>query len=78
MPLLKLNIWRKFCGKSKSQLFVKVQFDLLCGSSNIFRSDVADKTFDIRRLLNSVPEHITEANLKLIWTLISNRFHACA
>ena len=54
------------------------RFDLLCGSSNIFRSDVADKTFDIAQLLESVPEHITEANPKLIWTLISNRFHACA
>jgi hypothetical protein len=54
------------------------RFDLLCGSSNIFRSDVADKTFDIGQLLESVPEHILAAIPDLKCTLITNRFHAYA
>ena len=54
------------------------RFDLLCGSSNIFRFDIAGKSLDINRLLESVPDHIFAAIPDLKSTLITNRFHAHA
>jgi hypothetical protein len=54
------------------------RFDLLCGSSNVFRFDVAGKVLDINRLLETVPDHILAAIPDLKCTLITNRFHAYA
>ncbi len=54
------------------------KFDLLCGSSNVFRFDVAGNPVDLSRLLDPVPDHILAAIPGLRCTLITNRFHAYA
>jgi hypothetical protein len=54
------------------------RFDLLCGSSNVFRFDVAGNPLDLKKLLDSVPDHIVAAIPDLRCTLITNRFHAHA
>lgn len=54
------------------------RFDLLCGSSNVFRFDVAGNPVDIQKICDPLPEHVKVAIPDLKSTLITNRFHAFA
>jgi hypothetical protein len=54
------------------------KFDLLCGSSNIFRFDIAEKKFDLREICFPIPEYMTKFSSDLNFSLISNRFHQYA
>lgn len=54
------------------------RFDLLCGSSNVFRFDVAGQPVDIPKICDPLPEHVKVAIPELKSTLITNRFHAFA
>lgn len=54
------------------------RFDLLCGSSNVFRFDVAGHPVDIQKVCDPLPWHVKVAIPDLKSTLITNRFHAFA
>jgi hypothetical protein len=54
------------------------KFDYLCGTSNIFRFDIAEKTFDLRDINFPLPEYIKKVNPDLKFSLITNRFHQYA
>jgi len=54
------------------------RFDLLCGSSNVFRFDVAGNPVDIQKICDPLPAHVKVAIPDLMSTLLTNRFHAFA
>lgn len=65
---------------SGDRLFIEKteRFDLLCGSSNVFRFDVAGNPVDIQKICDPLPEHVKVAIPDLMSTLLTNRFHAFA
>lgn len=52
------------------------QFDELCGSSVVFRSDVADLEFDPYKITHAVPEHVQEIAGRTKFTMLVNELHA--
>ena len=54
------------------------KFDVLCGSSNIFRFDVAEKKFNLQDVCSPIPDYMLGVRTDLNFSLISNRFHQYA
>ena len=54
------------------------KFDVLCGSSNIFRFDVAEKKFNLQDVCSPIPDYMLAVRTNMNFSLISNRFHQYA
>ncbi len=52
------------------------EFDKICGSSVIFRSDVADLDFRVHKIASNVPAHIAEVADQMKFTLFANEMHS--
>lgn len=60
---------------SRSLIEQSNDFDKICGSSVIFRSDVAGLDFNVNKFGSFVPEHILEIADKIKFTLLVNEMH---
>ncbi len=65
---------------SKDRIWIQKteKFDLLCGSSIVLRTDIAEKHFSIDQVCNPIPDIIANGELGLKRSLITNEIHACA